>query len=85
MAGDVQAQIDKSYLSSSNIAIDKIDIITINYDKYNPTGAGSYIELPEWASSKKPALILKTKIRNVSNIVFNALFLKYMRKTILNE
>ena len=34
---------------------------------------------------KKPALILTTKITNVSNIVCNALFLKSMRKTILNE
>ena len=37
MADGIQTQIDKSYLSSSNIAIDKTYKITIHYDKYNPT------------------------------------------------
>ena len=36
-------------------------------------------------NQKKLALILKTKIRNVSNIVFNALFSKSMRRTIQKE
>ena len=53
MADDIQTQTDKSYLSSSNIAIDNIDTHTIHYDKYNPTRAGSYIELPKWVSSKR--------------------------------
>ena len=37
MADDIHTQIDKSFLSSSNIAIDEIDKLTIHYDKYNPT------------------------------------------------
>ena len=37
MADDIQTQIGKPYLSSSNIAVDKRCKITIHYDKYNPT------------------------------------------------
>ena len=51
MADDIQTQIGSSYLSSSGITLAKIDKITIHYDKYNPTRAGSYIELPKWVSS----------------------------------
>ena len=85
MADDIETQIGKSYLSASNIAVDKIDKITIHYVKYNPTRAGSNIELPKWVSSKKLVLILRTKMKNVSNIAFNALLLKPMGKAILNE
>ena len=74
MADDIQTQIGNSYLSSSGIVLDKIDKITIHYDKYSPTKAGSYIELPKLVSSKKACINIKMKITNVSNIVFNALF-----------
>ena len=53
MTLDIIRQISSSYLSKSNISIDKINKITIHYDKYNPTRAGSYIELPKWVLSKK--------------------------------
>ena len=53
MADDIQTQIGNSYLQSSDIVLYKIEKITIHYDKYNPTMAGSYIELPKWVSSKK--------------------------------
>ena len=53
MSNDIQTQISNSYLWSSDIVLNKIKKITINYDKYNPTRAGSYIELPKWVSSKK--------------------------------
>jgi len=53
MADDIEKQIESSQLGKSNIVIEKINKITIHYDKYNPTRAGSYIELPKWVSSKK--------------------------------
>ena len=61
--------------------MEKINKLTINYDKYNPTRAGSYVKLPEWLSLKKHVSTLKMKIKHVLNIVFNALFKKPMRKT----
>jgi len=35
-----------------SIRIYNIDSITVHYDRYNPTRASSYIELPKWISSK---------------------------------
>ena len=85
MADDIETQFGRSHLNCSDIALHRIEKVTVHYDKYNPTRAGSYIELPKWVSSKKLVLILKMKMTNVSNIVFNALFLKSMRKTILKD
>ena len=39
--------------STSNLRFKNILSITIHYDKYDPTRAGSYIELPEWIKLKK--------------------------------
>ena len=47
MTDGIGTQIGNSYLSSSYINLDKADKITIHYDKYHPTRAGSYIELPK--------------------------------------
>ena len=35
--------------------------ITIHYDKYDPTRAGRYIELPEWIKLKKACINIKNK------------------------
>ena len=40
MADDIQAQIGNPYLQSSDIVFDKIEKLTIHYDRYNPTRAG---------------------------------------------
>ena len=56
MAKDIDTQIENAQLSKSNIVIENISKITINYDKYNPTRAGSYVELPKWLSSKKACI-----------------------------
>ena len=61
MAMDIETQIENSNLSQSNIAISKIDKITINYDKYNPTRAGSYVKLPEWLSLKKACINIRNE------------------------
>jgi len=61
MAQDIIRQISSSYLRESGITINKIERITIHYDKYNPTRAGSYIELPKWVSSKKACINIKNE------------------------
>ena len=63
MADDIQVQICNSYLQSSDVVFDNISKITIYYGKYDPTRAGSYIELLKWVSSKKACI----NIRNEDN------------------
>ena len=46
-------QIQNLEASTSNLRFKKILSITIHYDKYDPTRAGRYIELPEWIKPKK--------------------------------
>ena len=59
MAQDIELQIGNANLSKSYIVIEKISKTTVNYDKYNPTRAGTYIELPKWISSKKACINIK--------------------------
>ena len=86
MADDIETQFGRSHLNGSDIALDKIETITIHYDKYNPTRAGNYIELPKWVSSNKACI----NIKNEDNKCFKycvqcSVFFKSMRKTILKE
>ena len=46
-------QIQNLEASASNLRFKKILSITIHYDRYDPTRAGRYIELPEWIKLKK--------------------------------
>ena len=61
MTDDIQTQVGNSYLTSSGIVLDKINKTTTHYDKYDPTGAGSYIELLKWVSSRKPCINIKSE------------------------
>ena len=36
-------------------------LVTTHYDKYDPTRAGRYIELPEWIKLKKACINIKNK------------------------
>ena len=60
MAKDIDTQIENAQLSKSNIVIENIIKIIINYDKYNPAGAGSYVKLPEWLSLNKACINIKS-------------------------
>ena len=64
-------QIQNLEASTSNLRFKKILSITIHYDKYDPTRAGRYVELPEWIKLKRHVSTLKTKTKNVLDIVFN--------------
>ena len=47
--------------STSNLRFKNIFSITIHYDKFDPTRAGSFIELPEWIKLKKACINIKNK------------------------
>ena len=59
MATDIEIQMDKMELSESGLVIKQIDKLTFNYDKYNPTRAGSFIPLPKWVQNKKACINIK--------------------------
>ena len=59
MATDIEIQMDKMELSESGLVIKQIDKLTFNYDKYNPTRAGSFIALPKWVQNKKACINIK--------------------------
>ena len=54
-------QIQNLEASASNLRFKKILTITIHYDKYDPTRAGRYIELPEWIKLKKACINIKNR------------------------
>ena len=54
-------QIQNLEASASNLRLKNILSITIHYDRYDPTRAGRYIELPEWIKLKKACINIKNK------------------------
>ena len=54
-------QIQNLEISTSNLHVKKILLITIHYNKYDPTKAGKYIELPKWIKLKKTCINIKNK------------------------
>ena len=59
MARDIELQIENKQFHKSGLIIRGIDKITIQYDRYNPTRGGSYIELPAWIAKKRHVSISK--------------------------
>ena len=57
----IRLQIQNLEGSTSNLRFKKILSITIHYDRYDPTRAGRYIELPEWIKLKKACINIKNK------------------------
>ena len=56
MRPDIETIILDMGLYQSGLIIHKINNIYILYNKYNPTRAGKYIELPEWIQKKKACI-----------------------------
>ena len=52
-------QIEKLQGTSSNLQFKKITSITFHYDKYDPTRAGGYIDLPRFIKLKKVCINIK--------------------------
>ena len=59
MAMDIETHIENAQLSKSNIVIETISKLTINYDNYNPTRTGSYVKSPEWLSLQTTCINIK--------------------------
>lgn len=66
VATDIEFQIDKMELNRSGLILNQFDKIRFNFDKYNPTRGGSFIELPKWVQNKKACI----NIQNEDNQCF---------------
>ncbi len=58
---DLSFQIENSNLKGSGYVLQKIQNITVNYDRFNPTRGGSYIKLPNDISNKKACINIQNK------------------------
>ena len=63
---DIQIMLENKQLKKSGLSIKKVNKITIHYDKYDPTRAGQYMELPRWVALKKACI----NIKNYDNYCF---------------
>ena len=61
MRNDIGERISDMALYQSGLVIVKIKEIHMMFNKYNPTRAGKYINLPKWISLKKACINIKNK------------------------
>ena len=61
MRNDIGARILDMALYQSGLMVVKVKEIHMMYNKYNPTRAGKYINLPKWISLKKACTNIKNK------------------------
>ena len=61
MRNDMGVRISDMALYQSGLMIVKIKEIHMMFNKYNPTRAGKYINLPKWISLKKACINIKNK------------------------
>ena len=59
MALGIEIKVNNSHLRKSGYTINKAESIRIHDDKYNPTRAGKYIELPKWIATEKACINIK--------------------------
>ena len=59
MASDIELIIENKQFDKSGYKIKKIRKIIIHFDKYDPTRAGHYLELPKVIASKKACINIK--------------------------
>ena len=65
LAGGIEHQIESAPLKKSNISITHITNISFQYDKYNPTRGGGYIELSKWVSLKHACINITNEDKHV--------------------
>ena len=80
MASDIEIKIENSQLKKSGYQIKKIEKITIHYDRYNPTRAGKYSELPKWIADKKACINIKNEDEKCFMYCVQAKFYEIMKK-----
>ena len=61
MRNDIGARILDMALYQSGLMVVKVKEIHMMYNKYNPTRAGKYFNLPKWISLKKACINIKNK------------------------
>ena len=61
MRHDIGARILDMALYQSGLMVVKVKEIHMMFNKYNPTRAGKYINLPKWISLKKACINIKNK------------------------
>ena len=61
MRNDIGARILDMALYQSGLMVVKVKEFHMMYNKYNPTRAGKYINLPKWISLKKACINIKNK------------------------
>ena len=61
MKPDIETRVLEMALYQSGLMIVKVESIHIMYNKYNPTRAGQYIELPKWVKSKRACSNIQNK------------------------
>ena len=61
MRNDIGTRILDMALYQSGLMVVKVKEIHMMYNKYNPTRAGKYINLPKWISLKKACINIKNK------------------------
>ena len=61
MRNDIGATILDMALYQSGLMVAEVKEIHMMYNKYNPTRAGTYMNLPKWISLKKTCINIKNK------------------------
>ena len=74
-------QIENLEATSSNLQFKKITSITIHDDKYDPTRAGRYIDLPRFIKLKKACI----NIKNEDNKCFKNCVQSVLKKSIMKR
>ena len=59
MGKDIEITVSEKQIERSGLRIKQIHKITIHYDKYDPTRAGKFLELPDWIMRKKACINIK--------------------------
>ena len=82
MRNDIGARILDMALYQSGLMVVKVKEIHMMYNKYNPTRAGKYVNLPKWISLKKACISIKNKGDKCLNMLFSVVIIKSLEKVI---
>ena len=64
MRNDIGARILDMALYQSGLMVVKVKEIHMMYNKYNPTRAGKYINVPKWIPLKKACITVTLKVKD---------------------
>lgn len=87
MATDIEHQAKVLEASESGLVPTQMDKRKFNFDRRNPTRGGKIIPLlyQNGFKTRKRVLTSKTRTASVSSIPFNVVYVRFLRKTILND